>query len=111
MSHGKGPFFRGRKCERLECSSREIRRLVLMRDDDMMESQSGNDDECDGERREEPGAENKFAAEVGAQQDCYDRGEDSIGDRQCEDGLRAFGGRRWHGMKPSPYGSFRSSCV
>ena len=85
MSHCNGPSFRGREREWLEAPSREIRRLILVRNNDMMETQRGDDNQCDGKGRKEPGAYNEPAAEVRAQEDCYDRGENGISDRQGED--------------------------
>ena len=47
-----------------------------------MEAEGDGDDEGDGEGEEEPGAEKKFAAEVGAEDYCCEEGEDGGGEGQ-----------------------------
>ena len=65
----------------------------------MMEAEGDGDDEGDGEGREEPGAEKKFAAEVGAEDYCCEEGEEGGGEGQVGQGVleRVWRGRR-HGI-------------
>lgn len=67
-----------------------------------MKPQCRDNNQCHGKRREEPGAEDEFAAEIGAQEDCYDRGKDGISERQGENNFAGFWGGGRHGMKPEP---------
>jgi hypothetical protein len=75
--------------------------LVLVGDDEVMEAEGDGDDEGYGEGGEEPGAEKKFAAEVGAEDYCCEEGEEGGCEGQVWEGVleRVWRGRR-HGIGP-----------